>query len=66
MSKRPTPTTEAGAATETKCPFPHAAGSGTSNRDWWPSQLNLKVLHQQDFVAAWSKVMSLDRFDLAA
>jgi catalase-peroxidase len=23
-----------------------AAGSGTSNRDWWPNQLNLKVLHQ--------------------
>jgi catalase-peroxidase len=24
----------------------HAAGRGTSNRDWWPNQLNLKVLHQ--------------------
>jgi catalase-peroxidase len=23
-----------------------AAGGGTSNRDWWPNQLNLKVLHQ--------------------
>ena len=22
------------------------AGRGTSNRDWWPKQLNLKVLHQ--------------------
>ncbi|MHB8066309.1 MAG: catalase/peroxidase HPI [Desulfobaccales bacterium] len=22
------------------------AGRGTSNRDWWPNQLNLKVLHQ--------------------
>ena len=34
--------------TETKCPFTHAAGSGgTSNRDWWPNQLNLKILHQQ-------------------
>jgi catalase-peroxidase len=22
------------------------AGGGTSNRDWWPNQLNLKVLHQ--------------------
>ena len=21
-------------------------GSGTSNRDWWPNQLNLKILHQ--------------------
>ncbi|ALN85262.1 catalase/peroxidase HPI [Lysobacter capsici] len=33
--------------TESKCPFNHAAGGGTSNRDWWPNQLNLKVLHQQ-------------------
>ena len=23
-----------------------AAGGGRSNRDWWPNQLNLKVLHQ--------------------
>jgi len=22
------------------------AGSGTSNQDWWPNQLNLKILHQ--------------------
>jgi catalase-peroxidase len=35
----------------TKCPFsgamriPTAAGSW-SNRDWWPNQLNLKLLHQ--------------------
>ncbi|MCK6543204.1 catalase/peroxidase HPI [bacterium] len=28
-----------------KCPF-HAAGRGTSNQDWWPNQLNLKILHQ--------------------
>ncbi len=35
----------------TKCPVmngvqKHAAGGGTSNRDWWPNQLNLRVLHQ--------------------
>jgi len=24
----------------------HAAGGGTSIRDWWPNQLNLKILHQ--------------------
>ncbi|NUM81761.1 catalase/peroxidase HPI, partial [bacterium] len=30
---------------ESKCPF-HTAGGGTSNRDWWPNQLNLKILHQ--------------------
>jgi catalase-peroxidase len=33
-------------ATEAKCPFNHAAGSGTSNRDWWPNQLRLDILHQ--------------------
>ena len=33
-------------STETKCPFNHAAGEGTSNRDWWPNQLKLKILHQ--------------------
>ncbi|KJK09659.1 MULTISPECIES: catalase/peroxidase HPI [Pseudomonas] len=31
---------------ESKCPFNHAAGGGTTNRDWWPDQLNLKILHQ--------------------
>ena len=25
---------------------PIVSGSGTSNRDWWPNQLNLKILHQ--------------------
>ncbi len=28
------------------CPFHHAAGGGANNRDWWPNQLNLKILHQ--------------------
>ena len=35
------------------CPVPHGTPSGThmdaglmTNRDWWPNQLNLKVLHQ--------------------
>ncbi len=36
---------------ESKCPVTGQskkpiAGGGTSNRDWWPNQLNLKVLHQ--------------------
>jgi len=32
-----------------KCPFPHmhAGVSAKSNRDWWPNQLNLKILHQK-------------------
>ncbi|MFH0975033.1 MAG: catalase/peroxidase HPI [Spirochaetota bacterium] len=25
---------------------PKASGRGTSNRDWWPNQLNLNILHQ--------------------
>jgi catalase-peroxidase len=36
-----------GSADAGKCPFhsPMKQG-GTSNRDWWPNQLNLRVLHQ--------------------
>lgn len=34
-------------STEAKCPFHQAAPSGRSNRDWWPNQLNLNILHQQ-------------------
>ncbi len=39
------------AATAGKCPVtggarPHAVFGGRSNRDWWPNQLNLKVLCQ--------------------
>jgi catalase-peroxidase len=33
-------------STETKCPFRHAAGEGTSNSEWWPNQLKLKILNQ--------------------
>jgi len=32
--------------TEAKCPFSQASGAGTSNRDWWPQQLRLDLLHQ--------------------
>ncbi|MEO1447701.1 MAG: peroxidase family protein, partial [Cyanobacteria bacterium J06635_11] len=37
--------------TEGKCPFmgtpqQHTATTGRSNRDWWPNQLNLDILHQ--------------------
>jgi catalase-peroxidase len=37
---------------EAKCPFSAAAGSHatsgrSANANWWPNQLNLKVLHQQ-------------------
>jgi catalase-peroxidase len=33
-------------SSEAKCPFNHAAGGGTSNKDWWPNQLRLDLLHQ--------------------
>ena len=38
-------------STESKCPVTGMtkkaiAGGGTSNREWWPNQLNLKILHQ--------------------
>jgi catalase-peroxidase len=34
-----------------KCPVihgvsPNAIFGGRSNRDWWPNQLNLRILHQ--------------------
>ena len=57
-------------ANEAKCPFSGKAHSGTSNRDWWPEHLNLKVLHQNppmgnpmgddfDYAAAF-KTINLD------
>jgi catalase-peroxidase len=33
-------------STEAKCPFPHIAGVGRTNRDWWPNRLRLELLHQ--------------------
>src|SRR2546427_560148 len=35
-------------STEAKCPFTHTADGARSNRDWWPNQLNLKMLQQSD------------------
>ena len=29
-----------------KCPVMHGPGEGTTNRDWWPNQLNLNILRQ--------------------
>ncbi|MGH9486662.1 MAG: catalase/peroxidase HPI [Terriglobales bacterium] len=31
---------------DAKCPFPQTASGGVSNREWWPKQLNLNMLHQ--------------------
>ena len=55
----------------TKCPFHQTAGGGTSNRDWWPQQLRVDLLHQH---SAKSNPMGADfdyakafaRLDLAA
>jgi catalase-peroxidase len=33
-------------STEAKCPFKHTAAGAATNADWWPNQLNLKILHQ--------------------
>ena len=38
---------------DSKCPVMHGSvtsnnNSGTSNKDWWPKQLNLNILHQHD------------------
>ena len=33
-------------SSQSKCPFHQAASSGTTNRDWWPQQLRLDMLHQ--------------------
>ncbi|MYH36120.1 MAG: catalase/peroxidase HPI [Rhodospirillaceae bacterium] len=51
---------------ESRCPVMHGArgnadGGGTSNRDWWPNQLKLNVLHQH---SALSNPMGGD-FDYA-
>lgn len=42
---------------ESKCPFNHTAGVGRTNRDWWPNQLRLDLLHQH---SASSDPMSND------
>jgi catalase-peroxidase len=31
---------------DAKCPFNHAAGGGTTDRDWWPKQLRVDLLSQ--------------------
>ena len=31
---------------EAKCPVHHAVGRGPVNRDWWPNQLRVDLLHQ--------------------
>jgi catalase-peroxidase len=37
---------EKNTATESKCPVAHGARKSYTSVDWWPNQLNLKILHQ--------------------
>ena len=49
-------------STESKCPFNHGATApATTNRDWWPNQLKVELLHQH---SAKSDPMGTD-FDYA-
>ncbi|MDT8343379.1 MAG: catalase/peroxidase HPI [Thermohalobaculum sp.] len=61
------------AATAGKCPVMHAhATLGVkSNRDWWPNQLNLRILHQNSSLpnpmgAAFGYAEAFEKLDLKA
>ena len=57
-----------------KCPVLHGANAtaaGRSNRDWWPNQLNLSILHQHSALsnpmgAAFNYAEEFERLDLEA
>jgi catalase-peroxidase len=59
-----------------KCPFSggqlkQGAGTGTSNRDWWPNQLNLNILRQNSSLSnpmgdAFNYAEAFNSLDLAA
>ncbi|MEJ2124003.1 MAG: catalase/peroxidase HPI [Alphaproteobacteria bacterium] len=55
-----------------KCPVMHGATNRTkSNRDWWPNQLNLKILHQNSSLSnpmgeAFNYAEEFKKLDLAA
>ncbi len=61
---------------EMKCPVTGKtgkaiSGSGTSNRDWWPDQLNLKILHQNSSLsnpmgADFDYAEAFEKLDLSA
>ncbi len=61
---------------DSKCPVTGRtskpiAGSGASNRDWWPNQLNLKILHQNSHMSnplgeAFNYAEEFKKLDLAA
>ena len=59
-----------------KCPVmhggaAHATNGGRSNRDWWPNQLNLRILHQHSALSdpmgkQFSYARAFKQLDLAA
>ena len=59
-----------------KCPLKHGVRfhtsfGGRSNRDWWPNQLNLKILHQHSpasspMAEAFNYAKEVDSLDVAA
>ena len=61
---------------ESKCPVTgmtrkSVAGGGPANRDWWPNQLNLKILHQHSALsnplsASFNYAEEFKTLDLAA
>ena len=61
---------------ESKCPVTGRmkktiSGGGTSNRDWWPNQLNLRILHQHTHKSnpmgeAFDYAKEFKKLDLAA
>src|SRR5512147_804663 len=61
---------------DSKCPVTGGAnqptaGRGTSNRDWWPNQLNLKILHQNSHLCnpmgeAFNYAAEFKKLDLEA
>ena len=57
---------------DSKCPVTGStARGGTSNRDWWPNQLNLKILHQHSHMSnpmgeAFNYAAEFKKLDLPA
>ena len=54
-----------------KCPVMHGASKSSVNRDWWPNQLNLSVLHQHSSLsnpmgAAFDYATEFKKLDLEA
>jgi catalase-peroxidase len=56
---------------ESKCPVMHTGAGAKRNRDWWPHQLNLEILHRNSALSdpmgtAFSYAEEFKKLDLAA